>query len=201
MAIDKDLYIARALSRLAGICGMPPGFGERLNVLCRVRTAASMSYIEYPGAAADGHLWYVVRGIVRSITYDPNLPEEHTLYLWRKDDVLLNTHSFINGTERNTALQVVDDSVFLYLSYPQLRQLVNEWPELMPLIHQLSVQREQRLLRHIQWLRYPAAERVRALLLLHPGIDRRVNQAILADYLCVGRSTFNTLLNQIRKDR
>lgn len=199
MPADKDLHIAHVLSQLAVIRGMPEGFSAHLSVHCRMRNASSMSYIEYPGAADEGHLWYVVRGIVRSLNYDHYQDEEHTVHLWRKDDIILNTHSFINRSEREHALQALDDSEFLYLSYPQLRQLINEWPELMTLIYRLGLQRERRLLRHLQWLRYPAADRVRALLLLHPGIDRRVQHSILADYLSLGRSNFNVLLNQNRQ--
>lgn len=197
MSQEKARYIHTVLNELSSLIEIPTGLEERLIQYARMNHFSKTSYLEYPGDTDDGHIWYMVRGVARSVVFDQQTEKAYTVHLWKKGDILLNTDSFLNNSLRKEAIQLLDDSVLLGLSYSQLRQILSEWPALGHLIHLLAGKEKFTLLKYAILLRYPAVDRVRMLLLHFPGIQHRVSQTYLANYLAMDRSTFSSLLNKI----
>ncbi|MDX3914809.1 MULTISPECIES: Crp/Fnr family transcriptional regulator [Olivibacter] len=194
----KEKYINDALILLSQSFNLPLHLADRLNQFINLLEVPAFHYLEYPGPAEEGYLWYVVRGVSRSVAYDKNTQNYYTLFLWKKGDVIFQADSFLFGGMRTESLQTLDDSVLLQLPTSHLKRLLDEWPSLHPLLTRLVAQYELRLVRYSYWLRSAAIHRVQLLLLHYPGIAERVPHYILADYLNLNRNTFRKLLKKLR---
>lgn len=195
---EKEKHINRALASLSQSFNLPLQMEERLSQFVNLVEVPAFYYLEYPGLAEEGHLWYVVRGVSRTVAYDKHTHDYYTLFLWKKGDIIFQADSFLFGGMRTESLQTLDDSILLQLSTSHLKQLLDEWPSLHPLLTQLLAQYEHQLMRYSYWLRSAAINRIQLLLLHHPGITERVPHYILADYLNLNRNTFSRLLRELR---
>lgn len=166
---EKVRYIQLALQQLQSFTAIPSGLEEQVLQHSRLIRQSKMSYIEYTGDASEGHLWYVLRGIACSNIYEEHSNAEHHLYLWKKGDLIFQSESLFNGSERHENIQLWDDGVLLAMPYHRVRQALQDFPQLEPLIYQVAALREKRLTQSIILLRYSAKERVRIFLRLSPA--------------------------------
>lgn len=197
---DKEKYINSALASLSQLFKLPLQIEERLNQFTNLVEVPAFHYLEYPGTAEEGYLWYIVRGVSRSLAYDKHSKDYYSLFLWKKGDIIFQADSFLFGGLRTESLQTLDDSILLQLSTSHLKQLLDEWPSLHLLLTQLLARYELRLVRYSYWLRSAAIHRVQLLLLYYPGIAQRVPHYILADYLNLNRNTFRKLIKAVRSE-
>lgn len=195
---QKIRHIGTILKDLSTLIDIPQGFEEKLIQVSRLVHQQRLMYIEYPGEVGDGSLWYLLRGVARSVVANKERGEFCTIHLWKKGDVILHTESLLGNADRDESIQLLDESILLQIPNNQVQQLLGEWPILYGLINRLAAYRRNSLMRYALSLRYPAIERIRLFLKNNPAMHRRVGQAYLADYLAMDRSTFSSLLKQIQ---
>ncbi|GAA4786145.1 hypothetical protein GCM10023231_12580 [Olivibacter ginsenosidimutans] len=196
---EKAQYIRAALTALRQAFNLPEALEVELTARARLVMFSQLSYIEYPGLAEDGYLWYMVRGIARSVVFDQQFQLQYSLFLWTKGDVIFQPDSFFFEKPREEAVQVLEDSILLQLPIPQLRRLLATFPQIDQLLAHLWGQHELRLIRYSSWLHLGTRERMKAFLTYYPNITERVPHYLLAEFLNMNRNTFSRLLRSIKK--
>lgn len=201
MQDDKINYIQLLVREFGKLVDLPTGFEDRIQAVSRVLEAPRLSYVEFPGEAKDGYLWYIVNGFAHSLVLDKYLHTSMSLYLWKKNDIIASPQAIAYNSLREHSIQLLEDSTLVCIPNRAMQAILNEWPLLQKLLIEFSIQCQHQLAEHTLSLGEPAEYRVRSLLEKFPGIHYRVNQTYLAHYLGMGRSTFNFWTSKISRQK
>lgn len=194
---EKTTYIQHVINQLANFIEVSDKLQDRILQETKLITQPKMSFIEFEGDNWDGSLWYLVQGVACSIQYDSVLEKEHPLLLWKKGDILFQPDSFFEKKALQESIRLWDESILIGIPYFRLKQLLNDFPSLSSLLIRTYSIRARKLSYLNATLGYPAMERVSQLLIAYPGIQNKVKQELLAQYLHIDRRTFNVCLKQL----
>jgi len=194
---EKQEYVQLAINQFKRLTDIPEGLTERLIRDTKLLKQPKMSYLEYQ-QDDDGYLCYLLRGVACSTLFDEEKSKERPLLLWKQGDLLFQPASFLERKPLHESIRLWDDSILLSIPYFRLYPLLEDYRALYPLLFRLYGLREQRLARYNTILAYTATERIAYLLRHYPGIETRVKQELLAEYLHMDRRTFSILLKQAK---
>lgn len=196
---EKLKYVQVATKQLHQLVAVPDALMERLHKEVRLVKQPKSSFLEQENDNYyDGHLWYLVRGVACSATYDELQDKERPLLLWKKGDIFFQPASFYEEKDLQESICLWDDSVLLSLPYHRLKILLADYPEFQPLLLRLYGLYRHRLAKGRIVQSYSAAARISHLLNEYPGIDYTVKQELLADYLDINRATYNQLYKKVK---
>lgn len=143
------------------------------------------------------YMYYIGRGIARCFYFDERSGRELTTILWKEQSIVCDPVSFFQRRASDVNIEVMPGSVLLSISYRQLQDIFNAFPEAAVFARCISLQyvfyyseRARQLAGASPWERYLH------LLSTHPGIELSISKEIIASYLNVTPQTLSRMLRE-----
>lgn len=164
----------------------------------RISTVVKDQFIEESGQADDGHLIYFESGIARCYYYDAAHDKYVVTRITRKDEGFLDTSAYLHGSYRPENIQMLESGTVVTVTYPNLKLLLSEFPELNKALLHLAAELVKQHSAYRRLLKLTVEDRVRIFLDNNPGITTRINNGHIASYLDMNRTTFSTAYTRYR---
>lgn len=143
------------------------------------------------------YMYYVENGIARCFYFDDRTGRELTSILWKEQSIVCDPVSFFHRKASDINIEVMPGSLLLSISYRQLQDIFNTFPEAEVYARCVSLQyvyyfahRSRQLAVDSPWKRYLN------LLSTHPGIELKVSKEIIASYLNIAPQTLSKMLRE-----
>jgi len=141
------------------------------------------------------YMYYVERGIARCFYFDELTGRELTSILWKEQSIVCDPISFFQRKASEVNIEVMPGSLLLSISYSQLQDIFNLFPEASVFVRCVSLQyvyyfaqRARQLAMNSPWERYLD------LLSTHPGIELQISKEMIASYLNITPQTLSKML-------
>jgi CRP-like cAMP-binding protein len=166
-------------------------FIDELTLKCDLNIFYKGQMVEEADDRQSGNLLFINHGIAQTFYWDVRLQKTIVSHIWRKSDIVFDLDRFLNAVPGKEETQMLEDGEVLFLSYNNLRSLLEGHPYLVSFLLNLQVERERQYksLQHL--LRLPVKDKVRSYLDDHPTIVDRINHEYIADHLGISRSRFS----------
>ena len=143
------------------------------------------------------YLYFIENGIARCFYFDDRTGRELTSILWKEQSIVCDPVSFFQRKTSEVNIEVMPGSLLLSISYRQLQDLFQEFPEAGVFERCVSLQyvyffaqRARQLAVNSPWERYLH------LLTTHPDIELKVSKEIIASYLNIAPQTLSKMLRK-----
>ena len=162
---------------------------ERLVVLEAPKNTFLVNYDE-----VNNKIYFMFKGLARSISrYDE---KEQTSWLVKENDFVNIVNSFLNQTPSKEAIQVLEDSVLIYLSYQHLQEIYDTIPETNKIGRLVSEEYLKLYDNRINDLKHPVVgDRLRIFIEKYQEFFERVPNKYLASYLNTTPETISRILS------
>lgn len=166
---------------------------------CDVKTVAKGEDLLRAGEVA-GHLFFVVRGLLRFIFTDPATGEERTAQFFDETRLFTDAASFLTGSPATQSIQALEDGAVLRVPRAALLaayatdHAVERFGRLMVEEALIGSQR-----RSANLLTLSADERYRSFMATRPEVARRVPQYLIASYLGVTPEGLSRIRGRLAK--
>ncbi|TCC99559.1 Crp/Fnr family transcriptional regulator [Pedobacter hiemivivus] len=169
---------------------------EHITSHSRLKQVTKNQFIQSSGSYEDGHLSYLYRGIAHSFYYHQETNKTFVTRLWKKDEIIFDTNSFVKSEDRLESIQMLEDGELIAINYYHLKSLLNKFPELFALFPYLQIDREKHSKYYQHLLKLTAEERVSLFIQHNPTLISRINKDAIALYLGMSRCRFSTALHK-----
>lgn len=143
------------------------------------------------------YMYFVGRGIVRCFYFDDRTGREMTSILWNEQSIVCDPVSFFQRIASDVNIEVMPGSLLLSISYRQLQDIFEAFPEAGIFARCISLQyvyyfsqRARQLAGASPWERYLH------LLSTHPGVELHLSKEIIASYLNIAPQTLSKMLRE-----
>jgi len=143
------------------------------------------------------YMYFLEKGIVRCFYFDERTGRELTSILWKEQSIICDPVSFFQRKASDVNIEVMPGSLLLSISYRQLQNIFEAFPEASVFVRCVSLQyvyyfteRSRQLAADSPWERYLH------LLSTHPDIEQKVSKEIIASYLNVAPQTLSKMLRE-----
>ena len=143
------------------------------------------------------YMYFVGRGLARCFYFDDHTGRELTSILWKEQSIVCDPVSFFQRKASDTNIEVMPGSLLLSISYRQLQDIFEAFPEAEIFARCISLQyvfyyseRVRQLAGVSPWERYLH------LLSTHPGIELSVSKEIIASYLNIAPQTLSKMIKE-----
>lgn len=133
---------------------------ERVLPLCLIQTAIKNQYLESPGPALDGRVWYSPQTVIHSFYFNKKKGLNCGTQIWKKNEVILFPPSLLQGEPRINFIQILESGVILSMSYKDILTIRDEFPEILSAFEQLIIQNQHAIQHRNRLLNEPSDERV-----------------------------------------
>ena len=141
-------------------------------------------------------VYFIERGLARSFYFKDG--QEMTAWFMQENDMIISVQSFFRRKPSYENIQLLEETSLITISYPQLQNLYQAFPELnfigRVLTEQYYVTSEERTL---SLRKQTARERYNSLLQMYPDIFKRASLKQIASYLGMSPET----LSRIRSEK
>lgn len=146
----------------------------------------------------EKHLYYVQEGIQRAF-YIGEDQQEATVVFTYPPSFSGIADSFLTQTPSKFFLETLTASRFLRTSYKQINELMQEYPNILRMMLQLTGFALKGVLeRQVELQCFSAEEKFRTLLKRSPHVLQLIPHKYLASYLGIDATTFSKLLGSVR---
>jgi CRP-like cAMP-binding protein len=143
------------------------------------------------------YMYFVGKGLVRCFYFEDRTGRELTSILWKEQSIVCDPVSFFQRKASDANIEVMPGSVLLSISYRQLQDIFEAFPEAEIFAPCISLQyvyyfaeRARQLAGSSPWERYLH------LLSIHPGIELSVSKEIIASYLNIAPQTLSKMIKE-----
>lgn len=144
------------------------------------------------------HLFFLQEGFARCFFYDESSGREITTIFWKERNIVCDPVSFFKREGSRYHIEVLPGSLLLSLSYRQLEDIYQAFPETQVFTRCLSLQYAYYYSRrNNQLMASSLKERYLDLVALHPGILLKVPKEMIASYLNITPQSFSRLLREM----
>lgn len=146
------------------------------------------------------YAYFLERGLLISFTYRHG--HKTIARLWEEGSILFFYKSFFYQAPARENIQLLEDSSFLCITNEHMRRLFDAYPLLSNILSRAVIMGysghyEERV---VDLLSKPVRERYLDLLKAHPGIEQKVSQKTIAEYLGIIPSSFSRLKKRIDRE-
>ncbi len=146
----------------------------------------------------EHYLYFVLEGVQRAF-YIGNDGREATIVFTYAPSFSGLADSFLTQTPSNCFLETLTSSKFLRISYKQLHDLMQQYPNIREMILKaVSFALKGVLERQVEIQCFSAEEKFRTLLTRSPHVLHLIPHKYLASYLGIDATTFSKLLGSVR---
>lgn len=143
------------------------------------------------------YMYFVGKGIARCFYFDDRSGREQTSILWKEQSIVCDPVSFFQRKATDVNIEVMPGSVLLSISYRQLRNIFEAFPEAEVFARCISLQYVYYFAGRARQLAGASAwERYLHLLSTHPGIELSVSKEIIASYLNIAPQTLSKMIRE-----
>lgn len=146
----------------------------------------------------ERYLYFVMEGIQRGF-YIGNDNQEATVVFTYPPSFSGLADSFLTQTPSKYFLETLTSSRFLRITYKQIEDLMNQYPDIQKMVLRLTGFVLKGVLeRQIELQCYSAEEKFRSLLKRSPHVLQIIPHKYLASYLGIDATTFSKLMSSVR---
>lgn len=154
-------------------------------------------YLLLNAGHTSDYMYFVGRGLVRCFYFDDHTGREQTSILWKEQSIVCDPVSFFQRKTSDINIEVMPGSLLLSISYRQLQDIFNAFPETEIFARCISLQYVYYFAGRARQLAGASAwERYLHLLSTHPGIELSVSKEIIASYLNIAPQTLSKLIKE-----
>ena len=158
--LKQKLLLSYLQSKLLVPAAKQPELMERAVQITRIQKALKNQVLESPGPAAEGRAWLSVNAMVHSYYFNEKTQSNIGTYIWEKNEPIIFNNSLFQDKPRNHTIQMIEAGPVLSMSYQDLLDLRNAFPEIAQHMEELSIQKEQSYQDRIILLNAPTQERI-----------------------------------------
>jgi CRP-like cAMP-binding protein len=173
---------------------------EFLILNCKLLIVSKDQYLEESTSYEDGKLFYMYKGIARSLYYDPLNHKPVISRIWTKHDIIFDVNSFQNKADRLDSIRMLEDGELLCISYQRLNNFFEQFPKMVPCLLWLQAEREKHAQFYQHLLKLNVEERVRRYLNHYPGIISRISHDNIALHLGMNRSRLSLAYKNYKQE-
>lgn len=133
---------------------------ERVMPLCQIHNVLKNQYIESPGPASDGRIWYSPEVVIHCFYYNKKKRSNFGTQIWKRKEVVLFSSSLLLGEDRIHFVQALEPGMVLSISYKEILVIREEFPEVLNHLEQLIIQNDQAAQHRIRLLNEPSSDRI-----------------------------------------
>lgn len=143
------------------------------------------------------YMYFIEKGIARCFYFDDHTGREQTSIIWKEQSIVCDPLSFFQRKASDVNIEVMPGSLLLSISYRQLQDIFQGFPEAEIFARCISLQYVYYFAERTRQLSGSSAwERYLHLLSTHPGIELSVSKEIIASYLNVTPQTLSRMLRE-----
>lgn len=157
----------------------------------RLTPVAKDEFIQKNGSYEDSHLSFLYSGLAFGFHYDQRTEKIFATRLWKKNEIIFDTNSFVNRKDRIEDIQMLEDGELIFIDYYSLQALLHKFPEVFSLLLNLAIKSEEHSRFYQNLLISTFKERVILFLQRYPTLVDRISKDAIALYLNMPRSSFN----------
>lgn len=158
----KTTLIIEHVLPVFGDCGKDKELiAGRIAGMCRLQKAVKCQQLEVPGSHEMGSLWLSVHAIVHSYFYDNERDCKVGNRIWKKREFIFDAPSLFSGEERSDYVEILEPGEVLYIPYPELITLMQEFDVLEKYLRHLSGKTEHYYRHHNHLINKPPLQRVK----------------------------------------
>lgn len=181
------------IPKLKLICGeLPPECAELIISRAKLKTVVKDQCFQEEGSYEDGQLHYLYSGIACSCYECPGTNKLGICRIWKKNEVLFDTVSFLKNTQRIESFQMLEDGEILSLDYYSLKIIFDRFPNIYGTLLFLLADLEAHHKFYEQLLKLTVEERVKQYLDKNPTLMSRINRECIALYLDISKGRLST---------
>lgn len=199
--LKQKLLLSYLQSKLLVPAAKQPELMERAVQITRIQKALKNQVLESPGPAAEGRAWLSVNAMVHSYYFNEKTQSNIGTYIWEKNEPIIFNNSLFQDMPRNHTIQMIEAGPVLSMSYQDLLDLRNAFPEIAQHMEELSIQKEQSYQDRIILLNAPTQERIIHFEAYNPLFSQVANSTIKAMHLGICRQTYDRAKKQIKNQK
>ncbi|MDH5825875.1 Crp/Fnr family transcriptional regulator [Sphingobacterium sp. SG20118] len=199
--LKQKLLLSYLQSKLLVPAAKQPELMERAVQITRIQKALKNQVLESPGPAAEGRAWLSVNAMVHSYYFNEKTQSNIGTYIWEKNEPIIFNNSLFQDMPRNHTIQMIEAGPVLSMSYQDLLDLRNAFPEIAQHMEELSIQKEQSYQDRIILLNAPTQERIIHFEADNPLFSQVANSTIKAMHLGICRQTYDRAKKQIKNQK
>lgn len=199
--LKQKLLLSYLQSKLLVPAAKQPELMERAVQITRIQKALKNQVLESPGPAAEGRAWLSVNAMVHSYYFNEKTQSNIGTYIWEKNEPIIFNNSLFQDKPRNHTIQMIEAGPVLSMSYQDLLDLRNAFPEIAQHMEELSIQKEQSYQDRIILLNAPTQERIIHFEADNPLFSQVANSTIKAMHLGICRQTYDRAKKQIKNQK
>ncbi|AIM38052.1 hypothetical protein KO02_16190 [Sphingobacterium sp. ML3W] len=199
--LKQKLLLSYLQSKLLVPAAKQPDLMERAVQITRIQKALKNQVLESPGPAAEGRAWLSVNAMVHSYYFNEKTQSNIGTYIWEKNEPIIFNNSLFQDMPRNHTIQMIEAGPVLSMSYQDLLDLRNAFPEIAQHMEELSIQKEQSYQDRIILLNAPTQERIIHFEADNPLFSQVANSTIKAMHLGICRQTYDRAKKQIKNQK
>lgn len=109
----------------------------------RIQAVMKDQVLEVEGPSDQGRVWFSTRPLIHAFIYNPAKDTNKGTQIWKKAEPVLFSQSLHNQAYRTNRVQAVEQGVVLSISYPNVRLLIEQFPEVKAYVEKVSHANEQ----------------------------------------------------------
>lgn len=154
-------------------------------------------YLLLNAGHVSDYMYYVEKGVMRCFYFDLYSGREVTSIIWKEQDIVCEPVSFFQRKASEVNIEVMPGSLLLSISYQQLMDIFERFPEAEIFTRCISLQyvyyyskRARQLAGASAWDRYVE------LLVTHPGIELRLSKEVIASHLNITPQSLSRMIKE-----
>lgn len=165
---------------------------------CRLKDMVKRQRIESPGLPQEGCLLFSLSAVAHSYQFHYENRRSHGTMIWKRRSLIFSHLSLLGNERRTDFVELLEDSEVLYITYPDLNYLMDEYPEIKNSIYNEIMKHNLCAQKRYQMLALPAVDRVRWLRETHPEFIAVANQETQSFHVRMSVRSYIDQLNKLK---
>jgi hypothetical protein len=164
----------------------------------KLQNATKYQELEMPGLAAEGRLWVTVHSMAHSYCYHHEKRSKCGTQIWRRGQFIFCPSSLLEGEVRNNYVAILEPSVILSISYPDLLDLMGRYHNVDVTIRALALKQEHYHRHRNLLLNQRPIERVKQLRVENPAFIHCTTQEVQAMHVNMSLRSYIDQVNKLK---
>jgi hypothetical protein len=164
---------------------------------CNHHRVLARQLLEFPGDFDRGQMWFGVSSIVHSYSASPVTNGYIGRQVWKKQEFILDSSSFLDKKDRINFIQVLEPGEFISIRFPDLNLLADRYTIVKSKMDSLAAFQQRYYAKRIFLFNQSALERVKQLELENPLFARIASNSIKATHVALTRQGYEKQLKKL----
>lgn len=179
-AYKRELTIAHLLPAFGALVTFCDAKVEDVVSRCQLQNVIRNQYLESPGAAMTGSLWFSLAAMSHSYFFNSQKRISCGTRIYKKRELIFNGDSLIHGSDRQDYIQMLEDGFVLSISFHDLLFLMDKYSDIEQAMRELTLQQGIFFRQQTTFRELSSIERVKRLKTEHAAFIACTNREVQA---------------------